>query len=137
MKPETPLLAVDGIILYKKGIILVKRKNPPKGWALPGGFVEIGETVENAVKREVFEETGIKVEIKKLLNVYSDPLRDERGHCVSIVFICESIDESDVLLGGDDAVEAKVFDLESLPSDLCFDHEKIISDYKRKINERF
>jgi len=131
MKPVTPLLAVDGIVLCKTGIILVKRKNHPKGWALPGGFVDIGETVENAVKREVFEETGLRIEIVRLFNVYSDPLRDERGHCVSIVYICRSLDEKSIPCGGDDAAEAKIFDLNSLPSNLCFDHEQIISDYKR------
>lgn len=129
MKPVTPLLAVDGIVLYKNKIILVKRKNHPKGFALPGGFVDIGETVENAVKREVLEETGVHVEIEKLFNVYSDPKRDERGHCVSIVFLCRPTDESEVPCGGDDAAEADFYDLYNLPSNLCFDHGKIISDY--------
>ncbi|MDY0132497.1 MAG: NUDIX hydrolase [Desulforegulaceae bacterium] len=129
MKPQTPLLAVDGIVVYKKGIILIKRKNKPKGFALPGGFVDIGETVENAVKREVFEETGVKVEIERLFNVYSDPFRDERGHCVSIVFVCKPLDENFLPVGGDDAAKAIVFDLKNLPSNLCFDHKKIISDF--------
>jgi 8-oxo-dGTP diphosphatase len=129
MKPVTPLLAVDGIVEFKNRIILVERKNHPKGFALPGGFVDIGETVENAVKREVFEETGVHVEIEKLFNVYSDPQRDERGHCVSIVFVCRLLDENEIPRGGDDAAEARFFDLSDLPPNLCFDHEKIISDY--------
>jgi 8-oxo-dGTP diphosphatase len=137
MKPVTPLLAVDALVLFKNAIILVKRKNHPKGFALPGGFVDIGETVETAVKREVFEETGLDVEIIRLFNVYSDPQRDERGHCVSIVFLCRPKNENDVPLGGDDAEEAFICDLKSLPSDLCFDHEKIISDYLKEENERF
>lgn len=129
MKPQTPLLAVDGIVLNNNKIILVKRKNPPIGFALPGGFVDIGETVEHAVKREVLEETGINVEIEKLFNVYSDPKRDKRGHCVSIVFLCRPVDENEVPFGGDDALEAHYFDLFNLPSNFCFDHEKIITDY--------
>ncbi|MCD6573183.1 MAG: NUDIX hydrolase [Thermoplasmata archaeon] len=123
---KKPSITVDGVIIKNGKILLVKRKNEPfKGkWALPGGFVEYGETVEKAVLREVKEETGMDAKIKKLVGVYSDPARDPRGHTISIVFLLEG--EGDAI-AGDDAIEAKFFDLNELPP-LAFDHEKIIKD---------
>ncbi len=128
MKFKSPNLTVDGIIFRDNTILLIKRKNNPfKGkWALPGGFVEYGETTEKAVIREIFEETGLNTKIKSLLGVYSDPNRDPRGHTVSVVYILEMLDGT--LKGGDDASEAKFFQENQLP-ELSFDHEKIIKDY--------
>ena len=127
MLMKKPSIAVDGIITKDGKILLIKRKNEPfKGkWALPGGFVEYGERVEEAVLREIKEETGLDAKIKKLLGVYSDPNRDPRGHTISIVFILEAEGEAK---GGDDAEEAKFFDLKKLPS-LAFDHKKIVDDF--------
>jgi 8-oxo-dGTP diphosphatase len=128
MKPVTPLLTVDAIIQHSDGgIVLVKRGHDPfKGkWALPGGFVDVGETCEKACIREVKEETGLAVKIICLMGVYSDPKRDPRGHTVSIVYVCETLGGE--LKGADDADLAKSFtDLENL--ELAFDHSKILRD---------
>jgi len=123
---KKPSVTVDGVIIKNGKILLIKRRNEPfKGmWALPGGFVEYGERVEDAVIREIREETGLNARIKKLIGVYSDPKRDPRGHTISIVFLLEAEGEAK---GGDDAMEAKFFDLNNLPP-LAFDHEKIIKD---------
>ena len=128
---KTPGLTVDGVILENGEISLIKRKGEPfKGkWALPGGFVEYNETVEDAVIREIREETGVNAEIKELVGVYSDPMRDPRGHTVSIVFLLDIIGGE--IKFGDDACNAKFFNLKKLP-DLSFDHDKIISDVKRR-----
>lgn len=128
-----PSIAVDGVLIRNKKVLLIKRLNEPfKGkWALPGGFVEYGERVEEAIIREFEEETGIRARVKKLLGVYSDPDRDPRGHTISVVFLLEGEGEPNA---GDDAVEAKFFDLEKLPS-LAFDHEKIIKDVKKLVKE--
>jgi len=124
---KKPSIAVDGIITKDEKILLIKRKNEPfKGkWALPGGFVEYGERVEEAVLREIKEETGLDAKIKKLFGVYSDPNRDPRGHTISIVFILE---DKGKVKGGDDAEEAKFFELKKLPP-LAFDHKKIVDDF--------
>ncbi len=121
-----PGIAVDGVLIKNKKILLIKRKNEPfkDKWALPGGFVEYGEKVEDAIVREFKEETGMSVRIKKLCGVYSDPGRDPRGHVISIVFLLESDDEP---RAGDDAIDARFFDLDNLP-DLAFDHRKIIEE---------
>ncbi|NJE53986.1 NUDIX hydrolase [Thermococcus sp. 21S9] len=121
-------LTVDGVILYRGGVVLIKRKHEPfKGsYALPGGFVEYGETVEEALKREMKEETGLDVRILRLVGVYSDPGRDPRGHTVSVAFLC--IGEGE-LKAGDDAKEVHVIPIdkvEKLP--LAFDHAKILRD---------
>lgn len=133
MKRKKPSVTIDAIILNEKGeVLLIKRKNEPfKGfWALPGGFVEYGEMVENAVLREVKEETGLDVEIIKLFNVYSDPKRDPRGHTISIVYYCKI--KGGFLKGGDDAKEARwinfVQDL-----NLAFDHNKILTEFFEKL----
>jgi len=127
MRYKSPKLTVDGIILNDKKIVLIKRKNPPfKGkWSLPGGFVEYGEKTEDAVVREVFEETGLKTKIKDLVGVYSDPGRDPRGHTVSVVYLLEI--HGGELKSGDDASDVMFFDLRHLP-ELSFDHEHIIKD---------
>jgi len=124
--PKTPYLTVDCIIRYKQGIVLIQRRHPPEGWALPGGFCEIGETVEDAVRRETREETGLELENLKQFRVYSDPDRDPRFHTVSVVFLA---DGKGVLRGGSDAKVARVFKLDELPEEICFDHREIIEDY--------
>jgi len=129
---KTPTLTVDAIIKTNDDkVVLVKRKNPPyKGWwALPGGIVEYGETVEEAVKREVKEETGLEVEIEKLVNVYSDPNRDPRGHFISICFLCRRI--GGTLEAATDAAEVSVFPLKEVRNlKLAFDHKKMLKDAK-------
>jgi 8-oxo-dGTP diphosphatase len=133
-EPKTPYLAVDGVVrLWEgerfKGIVLVERKYEPLGYALPGGFVEVGETVEKAVLREVKEETGLDAQIVKLLGVYSEPNRDPRFHVVSVVFVLDAYGEPK---GGDDAKKAVVFPIEDLPFDkIVFDHAKILKDFLR------
>jgi 8-oxo-dGTP diphosphatase len=133
-EPKTPYLAVDGVVrLWEgerfKGIVLVERRYEPLGYALPGGFVEVGETVEKAVLREVKEETGLDAQIVKLLGVYSEPNRDPRFHVVSVVFVLDAYGEPK---GGDDAKKALVFPLEDLPFDkIVFDHAKILKDFLR------
>jgi len=124
---KNPALAVDGVIIKNHIIVLVKRSKPPfQGqYALPGGFVEYGETVESALIREIAEETGLKVKIKSLIGVYSDPNRDPRGHIISIAFRAHIIGGE--VLSGSDASEVRFFDIRNLPR-LAFDHEKIIRD---------
>ncbi len=134
MERKKPSLTVDGILLNEKGeVLLIKRKREPfKNFlALPGGFVEYGERVEDAIIREMMEETGLEVKIEKLFGVYSDPLRDPRGHTVSIVYVLKKVGGN--LKGGDDAEVAKVFKKENLPQDIAFDHRDIIEDYYRSI----
>jgi len=130
----TPLLAVDAIILFREGIVLIKRYNPPyQGcYALPGGFVEVGETVEDAVRREAREETGLDLTLIELVGVYSDPRRDPRGHVVSVAYLAQGRGD---LVSGSDARSAEIFPLQSLPP-LAFDHEKIIGDALRKAGKR-
>ncbi len=133
-EPKTPYLTVDGVVrLWEgerfKGIVLVERRYEPLGYALPGGFVEVGETVEKAVLREVKEETGLDAKIVKLLGVYSEPNRDPRFHVVSVVFVLDAYGEPK---GGDDAKKAVVFPIEDLPFDkIVFDHAKILKDFLR------
>ncbi len=126
-----PSLTVDGLVKKNDQILLIKRKNPPfEGeYALPGGFVEYGEKAEESVVREVREETGLKTEVDSLLDVYSSPDRDPRGHMISSVFVLDLVGGE--LEGASDAEEAQFFDLKHLP-DLAFDHEKIISDFLDK-----
>ena len=127
--PETPPLTVDVIIEMidrpDRPVVIVERDGKPKGWALPGGFVDMGETVEAAAVREAREETGLDVEIVDLLGVYSEPDRDPRGHMVSIVFIAQARGEPS---SGDDAAVATVCDPENPPK-LQFDHPKMLRDY--------
>ena len=130
--PVTPFLTVDALIIYDGKLVLVKRKNAPyqDRFALPGGFVEVGETVEEAVAREAKEETGLDIEIIKLLGVYSDPSRDPRGHTVTICFLAKG---SGNLKAGSDAKETGLFGLNEIP-ELAFDHNKIIKDARSDMN---
>ncbi|MCS7306990.1 MAG: NUDIX hydrolase [Aquificaceae bacterium] len=131
-EPKTPYLATDAVLRLWEGskflgVVLVERLYPPYGYALPGGFVEVGEKVEDAVLREVREETGLDAKIKRLLGVYSEPDRDPRFHVVSVVFVCDAEGEPKP---GDDAKRVGVFPLEDLPLDLlAFDHRRILLDY--------
>jgi 8-oxo-dGTP diphosphatase len=128
---RNPTPTVDIIIQCPgRGIVLIERGNTPFGWALPGGFVDYGETVEGAAVREALEETGLAVELTGLLGVYSDPDRDPRKHTMSVVFTATPLDVSK-LGAGDDAKNAVIFPLDGLPSPLVFDHGKIVSDYVR------
>lgn len=129
---ETPFVSVDGIIeLYQggsfAGIVLIERKNPPHGWAFPGGFIDIGETVEHALVREMKEEISLDVTIERLLGVYSDPSRDTRFHSIASVFICKA---DGVPVAADDAKTVRVVSKEeALEMTLAFDHGKMLRDY--------
>lgn len=123
---KNPTPTVDIIIARENQIVLVERRNAPHGWALPGGFVDEGEYVEQAAIREALEETALAVSLLELFYVYSDPARDPRQHTMSTVFIAQAPGEPQ---GGDDAQSARYFPLDQLPADLCFDHARIIADY--------
>ena len=132
---KTPFVATDGIVkIYEagifRGIVLIERKNPPLGLALPGGFVDIGESCEDACKREMKEEISLDVEIEYLLGVYSDPKRDPRFHTVSCVYVCRTVGNP---VAADDAKSCFLFSIDNIPMDrLCFDHAKIIRDFLAK-----
>jgi len=128
----TPLLTVDTVIIYHGKIVLIRRKNPPyqDHFAIPGGFVEVGETVETAAVREAKEETGLDVRLIKLLGVYSDPSRDPRGHTVSVCFLALG---SGNLKAGSDAKDTGLFGIDEIP-ELAFDHNKIIEDSRSDIH---
>lgn len=124
--PETPKLMVDVVIPSDEGIVLIRRASDPFAgrWALPGGFVEVGETVEAAATREAAEETGLAVELARLVGVYSDPDRDPRGHNVSVAFLARVV--AGDLIAATDAAEVAVLDPDSV--ELAFDHRRIIAD---------
>jgi 8-oxo-dGTP diphosphatase len=126
---RNPLPAVDIIIETADGIVLIERKNDPKGWALPGGFVDYGETLEQAAVREAKEETSLSVTSLRLLGCYSDPQRDPRRHIISTVFVAQG---DGTPQAGDDAASLDIFPLSSLPEPLCFDHRRILEDYERQ-----
>ncbi|WP_363321814.1 NUDIX hydrolase [Methanohalophilus sp.] len=125
-------MAVDAVIILNRKLVLIRRKNEPYkgGYALPGGFVELGETTEEAIKREAKEETGISIKIIDLVGIYSDPSRDPRGHTVSVVYLATGEGKP---TAGTDAQDVYLFSLEHLP-ELAFDHGKIIRDAGDKIN---
>ena len=135
--PKTPYLAVDGIVkLFDergnfRGIVLIERKNPPVGLALPGGFVEVGETVEKAVVREIKEEVNLDFNIERILGVFSKPDRDPRFHTVSVVFVGNATGEPKA---SSDAKVARIFKLEEIPWEkLVFDHSEILKTFLGKL----
>jgi 8-oxo-dGTP diphosphatase len=126
-RPSTPALTVDIIIeMPNQSVVLIERKHAPHGWALPGGFVDVGETLENAARREAKEETNLNVTLTELLGIYSDPSRDKRGHTVSAVYIATATGEP---RAQDDAKNLRICDPRSPPGNLAFDHQTIIDDY--------
>jgi len=124
---RNPIPTVDIIIeMESKGIILIKRKNPPFGWAIPGGFVDYGESLEEAALREAKEETNLDVERLKQFHTYSDPKRDPRHHSISTVYVGQGRGKP---RAKDDAIEIGIFTESSLPGEIAFDHRLILSDY--------
>ncbi len=128
---RNPLPTTDIIIEVEGGIVLISRKNPPYGWALPGGFIDYGEKAEDAAIREAREETSLEIDIKYLLGVYSDPDRDPRGHTLSVVFVASG---RGTPLAADDAQDLKIFSRENLPEEMAFDHARILDDYLERSN---
>jgi ADP-ribose pyrophosphatase YjhB (NUDIX family) len=124
-----PLVTVDIILEQEGKVLLIERKNPPHGWALPGGFVDFGETVSEAVHRETAEETGLRLTETRLLGVYSDPKRDPRGPTVGVVFAGQAIGEA---AAADDAAALDYFAWDGLPETIAFDHRQILADYKKE-----
>jgi 8-oxo-dGTP diphosphatase len=127
-KYRNPLITVDLIVEIENRIVLIKRVNPPYGWALPGGFVDYGESLENAAIREAMEEINLKIMLKEQFHTYSDPKRDPRHHTVTTVYIAEA---NGFPKAGDDAGKAELFTKDMIPSPMTFDHGKIIEDYFR------
>jgi 8-oxo-dGTP diphosphatase len=123
---------VDIIIEMDNGIVLIERRNKPFGWALPGGFVDYGESLEAAAIREAREETSLEIENIRLMGCYSDPGRDERMHTISTVYIAKA---HGIPRAADDAVNIAVYRLDSLPEQLCFDHNKILADYAKTLRD--
>ncbi len=131
MAYRNPTPTVDIIIELidqpERPIILIERKNPPYGWAIPGGFVDYGESVEMAAYREAKEEVSLEIELIEQFQVYSDPQRDQRQHTISIVFLATA---KGTPKAADDAKNLRIFHLWELPNQLCFDHAKILKDYQ-------
>jgi 8-oxo-dGTP diphosphatase len=123
---QNPFPTVDIIIEVNDRIILIERKNPPFGWALPGGFVDYGESLEDAAVREAREETSLEISDLRLLGCYSDPGRDSRMHTISTVYVGTG---AGTPRAADDAINLADFRLDSLPKKLCFDHARILADY--------
>ena len=127
---RNPCPTVDVIIELKgQGIVLILRRNPPRSWALPGGYVDYGESLEEAAVREAREETALHVELIRQFHTYSDPRRDRRQHNITTVFIARA--EGDPV-AGDDAEQVAVFPLDRLPRALAFDHAEILRDYTER-----
>lgn len=137
MEYRNPAPTVDIIIEIENdppsssppGIVLIRRNNPPYGWAIPGGFVDYGETLESAAVREAREETGLTVSLVRQFHTYSDPARDPRKHTITTVYVATA---RGVPAGADDAAEARVFSLDALPEEMAFDHGDILRDYREK-----
>ena len=127
-RPESPPVAADAIIEIGDKIVLIERKNFPFGWAIPGGFVDFGETVEQAAVREALEETSLEVTLRALLGIYSRPGRDPRGQTITAVYVALS---SGTPRAADDAKDVGLFDPSHLPTPLAFDHGEILADYLR------
>ncbi|MCM2265771.1 MAG: NUDIX hydrolase [Desulfuromonadales bacterium] len=128
---RNPFPTVDIIIRDDSGqVVLIERRNEPAGWALPGGFVDYGETLETAALRETREETGLELVELRQFHAYSDPARDPRQHNISVVFTACGVG---TLQAGDDAKNARWFPLGALPSPLCFDHAKILADFQKTV----
>ena len=128
---QNPIPTVDIIIeIESKGIVLIKRKNPPYGWAIPGGFVDYGESLEKAAVREAKEETNLNVKLIRQFYTYSDPKRDPRHHSISTVYIAKG---KGILKAKDDAVEIGVFTQSNLPDEIAFDHRSILHDYFKQV----
>jgi 8-oxo-dGTP diphosphatase len=132
---RNPLPTVDILVEVDGGVVLIERKNPPHGWAIPGGFVDYGESLETAAVREAKEEVSLDVKLVEQLHSYSDPKRDPRGHTISTVFIAKA---KGTPKGADDAKSAAVFREANLPAPIVFDHAQILKDYFRykKTGER-
>ncbi len=129
-KPECPLIAADVIAEVGNQIVLIERRNLPHGWAIPGGFVEVGEKVEDAACREAREETSLEIELRTLLGVYSRPDRDPRGHTISVVYVGRA---RGAPRAADDAKGIGLFAPDAPPAPLAFDHAEILADYLRFI----
>jgi len=129
---RNPFPTVDVIIELPEGLVLIERKNEPLGWAIPGGFVDYGESLESAALRESREETSLEVTDLRLLGCYSDPARDRRSHNISTVYVARA---TGTPRAGDDAAGLAVFPSDALPEPLCFDHGQILADYLKRKRE--
>ena len=132
---RNPLPTVDIVIFDpRRGVVLIKRRNPPHGFALPGGFIDYGESAPDAAVREAFEETGLKVTLTGLLGVYSHPERDPRQHTISTVYTAAA-DDPDALHAGDDAAAASFYPIGQWPGPLAFDHGRILGDFVARLKQ--
>ncbi|MFC1551140.1 NUDIX domain-containing protein [Candidatus Latescibacterota bacterium] len=130
---KNPYPTADVIVDIGGKVVLIKRKNPPAGWAIPGGFIDYGESAEDAAVREIREETGLEITGLKQFHTYSTPDRDPRFHTLTVVFTAKS---TGTPVAGDDAAEAALFDSDDLPSPLAFDHEQVLKDYFESADRR-
>jgi len=126
---KNPYPTADIIVDIGGKVVLIERNNPPSGWAIPGGFIDYGESAEHAAVREIREETGLEVYDLALFGVYSDPARDPRFHTLTVVYTANS---DGVPVAGDDAGDAQLFSLDELPEEMAFDHRDILEEYGRK-----
>lgn len=134
MDRNTPYVTVDMIIELSDGVVVIERRNPPYGWALPGGFVDIGESLEDAARREAKEETNLDLKDMRQMHTYSDPKRDPRFHTVSTVFIAQGVGQAQ---SGDDAKNLKIVPYADLMTiEYAFDHKEVVRDYLKRRDER-